>query len=157
MKKKDIVIILGIVLIWLSPVIFSLNCNNDYTYHVCSLDGKECFTLISVGEIRYVVNGIHRSVPKTGYAKLDIHKVDNDISDYIVGCFGRNGKRWEILNPHTIVLENKLDTNLFIVKNVSPLNEKGIPTIKDYLGNGCFELGFQYRRLSNHSGDAIVK
>ena len=149
MKKRIcLFILLTVILTMLS------GCNRERIIHVYSPDKLQCITIISDYNFRYVINGKHSSVPDTNYVKVDLSKMDR-LGDGIAGCWRNENYEWLIRNDETIIVENKLDTTKYQFFTSYPVDEQGIPTLKDFVGNGCYNFDFGIFSLVPKEGAII--
>jgi len=146
--------ILSISLIGLT--IFLINScntmNNNTDFRIYSSDKKQCVTIITKEEIRYIINGKHSSVPKTDFVKIDISQVDSN-SDEIGVCWKNNNYEWEIVNHSSKIIENKLDTLKFKFNTSWKNDEEGISNSKKYHKANCGTIGLMYM---NTFGETVV-
>lgn len=124
-------------------VLFLTSCRGDYLY-IYPPNKDKCITIITEKNIRYIMHGKHREVTNENYLKLDISKT-TDLSDAIYICWPKSGLPGEILIPKTTIIENKLDSTLYIFKNELPIDEVGFPTPEKYSNDGCTAVGFSYK------------
>lgn len=135
-------------------ILFLTSCKNNYSYTFFSLDRKQCFTVISRGNIRYIIAGKRSSVPDTNYVKVSLKNIDS-IGDEIVGCWKNDKYEWQIVNDKAVILNNKLDSTRFKFTTRFPEKDE-IPTLKDFVKDGCFDLGFDYNELGHVRRGVIV-
>lgn len=137
--------ILSISLIGLT--IFLINScntlNNNTDFRIYSADKKQCVTIVTKGEIRYIINGKHSSIPKTDFVKIDISQIDSN-KDEIGICWENKNYEWEIVNHSSKVIENKLDTLKFKFNTSWENDEGGIPNSKKYHKANCGAIGLMY-------------
>ncbi|TKC12374.1 hypothetical protein FA048_01785 [Pedobacter polaris] len=131
-------------------VLVSCNKRVDHFY---SPDKKQCISIITEGNIRYIMDGRHNSVPKSDFVKIDLSKIDRHVADEIVGCWSRDKLKWIVIMDNVTILENKLDQNKFSFVEKFPIDSKGIPTLIDYNGKAnCFNISYEYRTLIRING-----
>jgi hypothetical protein len=147
--KREIVFYILIV----SIVLTGCDKKTNYVY---SPDRKQCITIITEENYRYIINGKHSSIPEVNYVKYSLDSVDVEYGDEIVGCWKNDGYEWKIATDNAIILENKLDTLRFKFHEKFPVDNDDSPTIVDYSYKGCFDLGFSYKTI-RHSKGAIVE
>ncbi|TPN87382.1 hypothetical protein [Aquimarina algicola] len=134
-------------------ILFFTNCKKD-TYHIYSLDKKNCITVKDIGKIRYIIDGKHSSVPNDNYIKLDISGIAS-IGDGLAGCWNNGNFKWDIVNDKSIIIENKLDPAKFRFSNTLPVDDRGIPTQNKYRNNNCFTFDFLRGELLPDQGAII--
>ncbi len=135
--------------------LFFVSCSGDSPYYFYSPDKSQCFTIKTNKHIRYIINGYHKSIPKTNFVKLDLSKVDRGAGDQIVGRWNRNGFNWVIVMDKVVVLENTLDSSKFQFLSQFPLDDQGIPTLKDYICKDCFSISLEYGNLTRIEGSLV--
>tara|TARA_R110002073_G_scaffold326979_1_gene507322 strand:+ start:2098 stop:2445 length:348 start_codon:yes stop_codon:yes gene_type:complete len=96
-------------------------------------------TVITHGDIRYIINGKHSSTPKSDYIKLDVSGIDK-LGDGIGVCWKNEKYEWQISNHKSVILENKLDTTKYKFKTSWEKDERGIQNTKKYLEPNCGTL-----------------
>ncbi|RZK53476.1 MAG: hypothetical protein EOO87_12840 [Pedobacter sp.] len=135
-------------------IVIGYGCNKS-AKHFYSADKSKCITIITKGDIRYVINGYFDAVPDSNYVKISLDKIDRETGDQIVGCWNRENLQWIILMDKAVIIENKLDPKRFVFKENFPMKDFGIPTLENYhtgLPN-CFSLSFEYRDVLSVEGD----
>ena len=142
---------------YIFAILFLTSCGNNHSYTLQSDDKKQNITIISQGDIRYIINGDHDKIPDTNYLKVDVSKTEMRGYDEMVGCWQSIDYEWFIINDEVIILENKLDTERFKFGTTFPEDEDGIPTIIDFNKPTCFDIGFAYNEILNIRGDITVK
>lgn len=144
----------------LKPLVFTflivlmLGCNRRGIIYIYSLDKSQKVTVINENGVRYIIDGKHNEVPKLNYIKLDVRKID-PLGDALQICW-KNKYEWEAVVHGSIVLEAKIDTSKFNFSNTLPLDERGIPTQKKYVQDGCAVFDFHTMKLIPDKG-AIVE
>lgn len=147
MKKINILSVIILFILFTS-------CNK-HTNYIYSPDKKQCLTIITNVDTRYIINGKHSSIPTKDYIKYSLDSIDTEVGDEIVGHWKNDKYEWEIATDRAIILENKLDTLKFkFVKNF-PVDERGIPTIIQYTDNNSFDIGFEHGKIINYKGAII--
>jgi len=123
-------------------------------YHLYSPDKNQSITIITNGNIRYIVNGITNKIPEKNYVKIELKSIDRNVGDELAGCWNKDGYNWVIMMDNVKILENKLDTTKYLFKDRFPLNSSGIPTLIEYDRKkaGCFSLGFEYEKMRRLEG-----
>jgi hypothetical protein len=142
------------LLITLSVLLYT-SCAKS-TYNIYSPNKRQCITIITDKNIRYIINGCYSRVPESNFIKIDLKIVDRGAGDEIVGAWEKDNFKWLIIQDKAIIIQNKLDTTLYKFRDNFPVDENGIPTLKVYNGKGYFELVFDYSDLV-HSKGAVIK
>ena len=128
-----------------------VSCNSA-TYHFDSPDKKQSITIITRGDVRYIINGHSYFVPDSNFVKVDLSGIDRETGDETVGCWDQGKFRWVIAMNGVRVLENKTDTSLYRFESNFPLDKLGIPTVGDFRKKNCFSIAMEYRNLSAVQG-----
>lgn len=133
-----------------------ISCD-DSIVHLYSRDRKKCITVIKESkEIRYMIDGYKKTIPKSNYIKIDATHVDKWIYGY-EGCWTDGKYKWSLLlNPSEIILENKLDSTKFKIYNKFDKYDSPIKCYKDD-NKGRFMVHYEYRKLISIYGDIIVE
>ena len=121
-------------------------------FKIYSADKKECVTVITNGKMRYFINGAYNSIPKTNYIKVDISNID-PIGDEIGICWKNDEYDWLIVNHHSKVVENRLDTLKYKFNTSWETDETGIINAKKYRKNNCGTIGLT---MMNTFGEHII-
>lgn len=132
-----------------------VSCTNGCSislYHIYSLDKKKCITIITEGDIRYIINGCVEDVPDTNYVKINLKNIDREVGDEIVGLWKVNSKGWIVMNDDAVILANKLDSSNYIFKDKFPVDKNGIPNLDKFRGQNSFDLGYFYRKIQTTRG-----
>ncbi len=145
MKKNSIIITLLFALV---------GCNKTH-YYVYSPDRKQCITIITDVDTRYIINGKYNSIPKTNFLQYSLDSIDVETGDEIVGHWKNGNYQWEIATDKAIILEDKLDKKEFIFKRNLPVDSIGIPTLKDFTDKNSFEIGFDHGKIIYKRGAII--
>lgn len=124
-------------------LINSCNIPNRTDFRIYSADKKQCVTIITKGEIRYIINGKHSLIPKTNFVKIDISQID-PMGDEIGVCWKNKNYEWEIVNHSSKVIENKLDTLKFKFNTSWENDDGGIPNSNKYHKANCGAIGLMY-------------
>jgi len=132
--------------------LFLFGCSGNSIHHFYSPSKDQSITVITNEDIRYIISGIHNSVPKSNFVKLDLKKVDRGAGDQIVGCWNRENLNWIIVMDDVTVLENKLEPKRYKFLNQFPVDNRGIPTLVEYLKKDCFSISLEYRNLNRIEG-----
>lgn len=148
MKKKYFITSIFILILF-------LGCSSKNRIYVYSANKKQCVTIITESHYRYIINGKHRNIPDANYVKIDISQVDK-IGDGIAGCWETNNYKWLIINDQTKILENKLDTLKYKFVTDYPKDEKGVPTLKNFISGNCYNFDFEVFSIVPKNG-AIVE
>lgn len=119
---------------------------------ISPLDESQVVTVITTGEMRYIMNGKHKTIPEENYLLLDMSKVDR-LGDGFSICWDENGYKWKIASAYARVVENKLDTTKYLY--YQPLGEDGQPTSDGYTGKSCG--GILIREKTGPRGDLKLK
>lgn len=132
------------------------NCHKN-RYYVYSPDKKQCITIITEMNKRYIINGKHYfSIPEKDYVLYSLDSINKEIGDEIVGHWNKSNIEWEIATDNAIIIENKLNKNKFEFTKNFPKDQNGNPTIIDYTDGNSFDIGFEYGKIINCRG-AIVE
>lgn len=137
-------------------LLFYSSCSSQ-AEHFYSSNRKQCISIITDGNLRYIINGYSNSVPKDNYIKVDLSKIDRHVGDEIVGCWNKDKFEWIIMMNNVSILENRLDTSKFVFKKDFPVDSSQIPTLKGYSIEdlNCFHLGFEYKNVISVRGDIL--
>ena len=138
-------------MIFLIVITSFIGCNSS-TYHFYSPNNKQSITVITNGDVRYIINGYCNSVPEADFVKLDLKKVDRGAGDQIVGCWDKDNLDWIIAMDHVSILENRLDYHKYKFLNEFPVDNRGVPTLEDYIKKDCFSISLEYRNLNRIDG-----
>ena len=139
-------------------LLFLVSCTNEHRYIFYSKDKKQSITIISYGNIRYIINGEYDEVPKQNYVKIDLSSSPMNNNDELVGCWKTDKYEWIILNEGVTILENKLDSKRFKFGTEFPVDEKGIPTLIDFYNKpNCFDVGFEYNKILYMRGEVKIE
>jgi len=140
------------------PFVF-ISCNNKKKkiekwrhVEIYPLDKSQVITIITKGNKRYVMNGVHSEIPKEDYLLLDISKVDA-LGDGISVCWNDSGYRWKFRSVYATIIENKLDTTKFIY--YQRLGKYGEPISAGYKKKNCG--GVMIREHQQPRGNLIIK
>lgn len=101
---------------------------------IMPLDKSQVVTIITKGDKRYVMNGVHNGIPKDNYLLLDISKVD-PLGDAISICWDDLGYKWKFDSTYATLIENKLDTTKFLF--FKSLGKYGEPVSTGYTTDNC--------------------
>ncbi|MEH6406836.1 MAG: hypothetical protein V7767_06130 [Leeuwenhoekiella sp.] len=134
-----VAIVLFIVAIVAFVVAFGDHTNRT-NFRIYSADKKQCVTIITHRETRYIINGEHNSIPKSNYIKIDKSGID-PIGDEIGVCWKNENYDWEIVNHQSKVLENKLDTLKYKFNTSWEIDKFGIPRTTKYIQPNCGTVG----------------
>lgn len=160
MKKIKLIGCLLLILLFTS-------CIND-NFIISSQDGTRNISVITnrKTKIRYIINGKEASkkyffigergiTHKYDYVKISLCNMDL-ISDELIG-YWRNNDSWVIYNNRAIVLENKLDTNMYKFYAKLPTKEFDITTIEPILKKDYFRVSLSYFIIESSSGNIIIQ
>lgn len=135
-------------------IVSSCNSNSKNDHFVLSpKDKSQSITIMTAGDIRYIVDGNHDSLPDTNYIKINISKID-PIGDEIGVCWNKGKYRWEVVNHQSDILENKLDTAKYKFNTSWELDNRGIPNAAKYRRDNCGSTGTDY--FSPANGDDLM-
>jgi hypothetical protein len=134
---------------------FLAGCSNRKIIYVYSPNKKQCITIITNIDTRYIINGKHKSLPKKNYIKYSLDSIDVEVADEIVGHWKNNKYEWEIATDKAIILENKLDSKRFKFNTNFPTDDNGMPTIIDFTDKNSYDIGFDNGKIINFKGVII--
>lgn len=143
------------VILMIMLTIFS-SCIKESRLHVFSPDRAKCLTIITVGNIRYVIDGKHKSVPDSNFVKLDIGSVYKD-GDALNVCWNIEGYDWEVTINKARIIENKLNSSQFKFNIELDRDERGIPTEARFRGKDCATILINKKVLSPDNSGAIIE
>ncbi|TRZ42165.1 hypothetical protein [Robertkochia solimangrovi] len=150
--KFLIKIVLIAVVLFVVAIIAFIVAFGDHTnrtnFRIYSLDKKQCITVITQGETRYIINGEHNSVPKTDYIKIDKSGID-PIGDEIGICWKNENYEWELVNHQSKILEVKLDTLKYKFNTSWEKDKYGIPNSKKYHQPNCGTIDLLNMKVYN--------
>ncbi|PKQ46775.1 hypothetical protein [Confluentibacter flavum] len=142
--KLILKIFLVAIVLFIVAIIAFIIAFGDHTnrtnFRIYSADKKQCVTVITRGEIRYIINGEYNSVPRTNYIKIDKSGIPL-IGDEMGICWKNDKYEWEIVNHQSKVLENKLDTLKYKFNTSWEKDNYGIPNSKKYIKPNCGTIG----------------
>ena len=147
MKKRSLYGLICLIMTFIS-------CSKRNHIYLYSPDKKQCITIITINNERYIINGKHHSVPKDNYIKIDISEVDK-IGDGIAGCWEDNNYQWTLINDKSIIVENKIDTLKYNFLTNFPVDERGVPTLKDFISGNCYNFDFEVFSILPKDGAII--
>ena len=130
----------------------SCNSKNDH-FILYPKDRTLSITVITEGQIRFIINGEHNQIPEENYIKINISKID-PIGDEIGVCWDSGKYEWEVVNHGSRVIENKLDTTRFRFTTSWDIDNRGIPNATRYHQEMCGTTGTEY--FSPRNGDNLV-
>jgi len=143
------------IFIWLAVVMPTPP--NNTNYRLFSMNKTQCISVITDGKIRYFINGEHKTVPKSGYVKVNIREIEKigyDIGDEIGICWKKGKYEWEVVNNRSIIIENKLDTLKYKFNTSWEEDERGIPNSKKYHESSCGTFGAYWMKI--YDGNNII-
>lgn len=132
-------------------------CSSKNRVYVYSPDKKQCITIITNVNERYVINGKHRTIPSKNYIKYSFDSIDVEVGDEIVGHWKNSNYVWELATDNAIIIDNKLDTTKFKFNKNFPKDDKGIPTLMNYTDENSFDIGFDHGKIIHYKGAIIEK
>ena len=141
--------------ILITILIVCSSCIRD-RFYIFSPDRTKCLTIITVGNIRYVINGKQKSVPDSNFVKLDISSVYKD-GDALNVCWGLEGFDWEVIINKAIIIDNKLNNKKFKVSVEIDRDERGIPTEARFRSKDCATICLNKKVLSPDNNGAIIE
>lgn len=115
------------------------------TVYLYSNDRSKAITVFTNGtsRIRFIADGIHKTLPKSQYYKLDISNV-HELGNSVGVCWNTDGYEWDFVNDDARIIEAKMDTTRFRLKTSLPKDDLGIPTPAFYVKEGCFRVDMLY-------------
>ncbi|TKG90695.1 hypothetical protein EYV94_22785 [Puteibacter caeruleilacunae] len=119
-----------------------------------SPDKTNYITIITKDSVRYIMNGKHRNVPESNYAKLDISNI-SPIGDEIDICWHINGYDWKLVNPYARFIESDLDSTLYYLQKKLDEDVNGIPTRKEYLYENCVNIDIRENSVYPTEGASL--
>lgn len=119
-----------------------------------SPDKTSCITIITKDSLRYIMNGKHRNIPVSNYAKLDISQV-SPIGDEIAICWDANGYDWKLVNPYAYFIESDLDSTHYYLQKELERDKRGVPTLKEYLCKNCVRISIRGNRVYPSNGASL--
>ncbi len=131
-----------------------MGCDRKDVFYIHSKVSENTISVITDGDIRYIVNGKHEVVPKRGYVKLNVKDID-PLGDAIQVCWNENGYTWKVINNKSKILEVKLDSSKFYFSNRLPRDARGIPTQISYVKHNCAVFDFLRRDLIFKEGGTL--
>jgi hypothetical protein len=144
MKKNNVLIAL--------LMLITLTSCNEHQNFIYSPNKKQCITIITNVDTRYIINGKHTSIPTKNYIKYSLDSIDIEVGDEIIGHWKNNNYEWEIVTDKAIILENKLDPKKFKFSKNFPKDNRGITTIIEYSNKNSFDIGFDHGKIINYKG-----
>jgi len=146
-NKLIIFFLIGIVTFLYS----SCDTTDRNHFKLYSIDKKQCVTIITKMDTRYIINGNHDSVPISDYVKIDISEID-PIGDEIGVCWNNGNYDWEIVNHQSKVIVNKLDTLKYKFNINWELDERRIPNCLKYHQSNCGTIGLSHMKIYKNKG-----
>ena len=95
-------------------IIFSSCDENMSSVIKISSNDNQVITIITKDTVRYIIDGDLDYIPDTGYVKLNTSQISFDYDSFF-GCFEEGKYQWQLINPHSQILEIKLDTSKYEV------------------------------------------
>lgn len=107
-----------------------------------SLEGDQSIRLKTVGNDVYIYPNNYANAQKT-YVHLDIEKVP-ELERAVFVCWQQANQpiKTKILFPKAKVVYNNLSSDDFQILTEYAIDERGIPNVKEYHQDGCFEFNF---------------
>ena len=131
-----------IISLFLGMALNSCNSRNDH-FVLFPNDKSQAITIITNGDIRYIIAGNYAKIPDTNYIKIDISNID-PIGDEIGVCWNSGKYNWELVNHESRIVKNKLDTTKFKFNTSWELDNSGIPNASKYHKENCGTTGAYY-------------
>lgn len=132
------------------------SCSDRERLFIYSPDKSKCLTVITIGDIRYVIDGRHKSIPDSNFVKIDIRSVYRE-GDALNVCWNTEGYEWEVVINKSIIIDNKLNSTRFKFSVELDKDERGIPTEKRFREKGCATILLNRRTLSPDNKGAIIE
>jgi hypothetical protein len=132
-----------------------IGCNRRKVIYFYSLDKSQCITVINENNIRFIIDGKHKKVPKDNFIKLDTQFIDY-LGDCFHVCWKNEQYEWDVVVDKSKIIESKLDTSRFHFSTSLPTDARGIPTELKFRQEGCAVFSFYSMELSPNKG-AIVE
>lgn len=129
-------------------------CGRKHHIYIYTPDKNQCVTIFDNDEIRYIIDGKHKTIPDTNYIKLDVTKVPT-MGDGIWICWENQEYKWDIVVDKSIVLESKIDTSKYRFNTRLPVDERGIPTEIKFRAENCAIFDFYSMGLSPKKGAVV--
>lgn len=124
--------------------------------NIYSTDNKHKLTVITDGDVRYVISGEHKEVPENNFIKLDVSGV-TELSDAIYICWPSQNASGEIVIPNSSIIENRMPIDLFKFEDRLPKDNKGIPRPTKFSENGCTTVDFLRSRPYPEGSSTVLK
>ena len=121
-----------------------VGCSNEIV-RISALDGSNKLTILTEGDIRYIIDGDSELIPDEGFIKLDVSGID-ELADAIYICWPTDSVTGEIVIPRAKVLIDKLDPERFVFRAALPVDDRGIPTEAMFITTGCISVDFLLKR-----------
>jgi hypothetical protein len=120
-------------------LLFALTgCKTYNRLHFQSIDNNQSITIITKGDIQYLIVGKHYKVPDSNYVKLDISKIDLAGGLYL--CWNPNNRyNWDAVIYKARILECKLDTTKYRFNTLLPLDTRNIPSALKFEDSNCIQ------------------
>lgn len=133
-----------------------IGCTEKDKIFIFSPDRSKCVTVITIGDIRYVINGRHNSIPDSNFVKLDIGSVYKE-GDALNVCWFSEEYEWDIVINKAIVLMNKLDNSRFKFSVELEKDKRGVPNERRFREKGCATVLLNRKVLSPDNQGAIIE
>lgn len=116
-------------------------CKSEKITHVYSPDNDQCLTVITKGNIQYLIDGEHSKVPEKNFIKLDISEIDLAGGLYI--CWEDSVYQWQAIINEARIVKLNLDSTRFSFKTELPKDQKGIPTAEKFSEPNCGKVSLR--------------
>lgn len=135
---------------WILLIIILASGFKRHHIYVCDPEESQCITVIDPAfqEIRYIIDGKHDSVPDSNYIKLKVF-IGEIPSDVVYICWKNDSYEWEVLVRGAKVIENRLDQDRYLFRNVLEKDERGVPTADPDAGRRAYFDYLQGELLHN--------
>lgn len=132
-------------------------CSKKGIVHVTSPDRDQDITIITKGEVQYLVNGKSSTVPDSDYIKLDISEKDIEVDNALNICWeeASNGYAWDAVIDNARILELKMDTTKFRFNTKLPTKNNGIPTEMKFRKDYCATISLILERSTPPSNTHV--
>lgn len=131
-----------------------ISCSRSSEIKFYSLDRSNCVTVITEDTLRFVIAGDYDMIPDSNYVKLDISMI-TELGDGVWICWLEN-QGWDVIVDKAIILENRLDSNIYHFDTKLPVDKRGIPTEIKFRKENCAVFDFHSMKLSPNKGAIVV-
>lgn len=144
--------------VWMALITLSCSCTRKSLVHIYSPDRDQFLTVITDGDIQYLIDGIHTNVPDSNYVKLDISKKDLQVDNSLNVCWEESSEKylWNVVIDKTIILKSTLDTSKYLFQTKLPTRDGDIPTEAPFRKDSCATISFVLKRSSPPSETKVV-